>query len=187
MKIIKQCMSGILTPIECIYHLFYNSKILAILNVIIILIVLLLKIPIYHKTLFLGISLSMLLYLWTNTILFAKKMIEIGIRHHLKTKKVILVIFSLIITYSLAYYAIYNYNNPSFSGNLDKTDGKEDDESGYKGSFGRYLDMVYFTITTMFTGNYGDIVPRDRFTRFIVITQFIISAVLISVLLAKSD
>ncbi len=152
-----------------------------------ILTVLLLKLPIYHKTMFLGISLTMLLYLWTNAILFAKKMIDIGIRRHLKTKKVLLLIFSLIITYSLAYYSIYNYNNSSFSGHLDKTDGKDDDESGYKGSFGRYLDMIYFTITTMFTGNYGDIIPRNRFTRFIVITQFIISAILVSVLLVKSD
>ena len=187
MKFINQCISGAIKPIDCIYHLFSNSKILVIINVVIIILVLLLKLPIYHKTLFLGISLSMLLYLWTNTILFAKRMIDIGIRHHLKTKKVLLLLFSLIITYSLAYYSIYNYNNPSFSGHLDKTDGKEDDESGYKGSFGRYLDMIYFTITTMFTGNYGDIVPRDRFTRFIVITQFIISAILVSVLLVKSD
>jgi hypothetical protein len=133
MKIIQQCLSGVLKPIDCVYHLFSNSKILVIINVIIILFVLLLKIPIYHKTLFLGISLTMLLYLWANTILFAKRIIEIGIKHHLKTKKVLLVLFSLIITYSLAYYAIYNYNNTSFSGHLDKTDGKEDDESGYKG------------------------------------------------------
>jgi hypothetical protein len=96
-------------------------------------------------------------------------------------------ICALTLTYSLVYYAIYNNDQTSFSGHLDKTDNKEDLESGYKGSFGRYLDMFYFTITTMFKGNYGDIVPRNRFSRFIVITQFIISAILLSILLIKSN
>lgn len=184
---IYKCLNGLLSPLECVYHLFSNTKLLVYVNTIIILLMLLIDLPRISKIGFLGISLVMLFYLWTNTILLAYHMINIGIKHHLKITKVMLMICALTLTYSLVYYAIYNNDQTSFSGHLDKTDNKEDDTSGYKGSFGRYLDMFYFTITTMFTGNYGDIVPRNRFSRFIVITQFIISAVLLSILLIKSN
>lgn len=187
MKIIYQCMNGIISPMKCIYHLFSNSKLLVYINTIIVILILLIDVPRISKIGFLGISLLMLFYLWINTVLLAYHMINIGIKHHLKISKVMFIICALTLTYSLVYYAIYNNDKTSFSGHLDKTDDKEDEMSGYKGSFGRYLDMLYFTITSMFTGNYGDIVPRNRFTRFIVITQFIISAILLSILLIKSD
>jgi hypothetical protein len=187
MKLIHKCLNGLMTPIDCMYHLFSNSKLLVYANTIIILLLLLFDLPRISKIGFLGVSLLMLFYLWTNTILLAYHMINIGIKHHMKITKVMFIICSLTITYSLVYYAIYNNDNTSFSGHLDKTDNMEDEDSGYKGSFGRYLDMLYFTITSMFTGNYGDIVPRNRFTRLIVITQFIISAILLSILLIKSD
>lgn len=187
MKILHQCLNGLMSPIDCAYHLFSNSKLLVYVNTIIILLILLIDLPRISKIGFLGTSLAMLFYLWANTILLAYHMINIGIKHHLKISKVMFIVIALTLTYSLAYYAIYNYDKTSFSGHLDKTDDMEDEVSGYKGSFGRYLDMSYFTITSMFTGNYGDIVPRNRFTRFIVITQFIISAILLSILLIKSD
>ncbi len=187
MKILHQCLNGLMSPIDCMYHLFSNSKLLVYTNTIIILFILLIDLPRISKIGFLGTSLTMLFYLWTNTILLAYHMINIGIKRHLKITKVMFIICALTITYSLVYYAIYNNDKTSFSGNLDKTDDKEDEMSGYKGSFFRYLDMFYFTITSMFTGNYGDIVPRNRFARFIVITQFIISAVLLSILLIKSN
>jgi hypothetical protein len=176
-----------MSPIDCMYYLFSNSKLLVYTNTIIILLILLINLPRISKIGFLGVSLLMLFYLWTNTVLLAYHSINIGIKRHLKISKVMFIICAFTITYSLVYYAIYNNDKSSFSGHLDKTDNMEDDDSGYKGSFGRYLDMFYFTITSMFTGNYGDIVPRNRFARFIVITQFIISAVLLSILLIKSD
>ncbi len=187
MKIIYQCLNGVMSPMECIYHLFSNTKLLVYVNTLIVLLILLIDLPRISKIGFLGISLLMLFYLWTDTALLMNKVFAVGIKHHLKITKVMLMVCALTITYSLVYYAIYNYDKNSFNGNLDKTDNKEDEMSGYKGSFGRYLDMFYFTITTMFTGNYGDIIPRNRFTRLIVITQFIISAILLSILLIKSD
>jgi hypothetical protein len=187
MKFIYQCLNGLMSPIDCAYNLFFNSKLLVYINTIIVLLLLLIDLPRISKIGFLAASLVMLFYLWTNTVLLAYHMINIGIKHHMKISKVMLILCALTLTYSLVYYAIYNYDQTSFSGHLDKTDNKEDTESGYKGSFGRYLDMFYFTITTMFTGNYGDIVPRNRFSRLIVITQFIISAVLLSILLIKSN
>jgi hypothetical protein len=187
MKFIYQCLNGLMSPIDCAYYLFSNAKLLVYTNIIIILLILLIDLPRISKIGFLGTSLVMLFYLWTNTVLLAYNMINIGIKHHMKLSRVMLILCSLIITYSLVYYAIYNNDQTSFSGHLDKTDEMEDHVSGYKGSLGRYLDMFYFTITTMFTGNYGDIIPRNRFSRFIVITQFIIAAVLLSILLAKSN
>ena len=187
MKMIYKCLNGLMSPIDCLYHLFSSAKLLVYVNIIIVLLILLIDLPRISKIGYLGVSLVMIFYLWTNNLLVAYRMINIGIKHHLKITKVMLMICTLTLTYSLVYYAIYNHDQTSFNGHLDKTDNKEDDMSGYKGSFGRYLDMFYFTITTMFTGNYGDIVPRNRFSRFIVITQFIISAVLLSILLIKSN
>jgi hypothetical protein len=71
MNILYQCLNGLMSPIDCMYYLFSNSKLLVYTNTIIILLILLINLPRISKIGFLGVSLLMLFYLWTNTILLA--------------------------------------------------------------------------------------------------------------------
>jgi hypothetical protein len=185
-----------------IYHFFFSSKLLITLNLQVILFTLLIDLPRKNKKAFIGVASATVLFLWTNTILLAKKVLERGGAFHVKMKRVLLILATFILSYALLYYSLYNYDKDSFYSVLDKKENRKDstdseiekslihideDSMGLSGSFVRYFDMIYFTITTMFTGSFGDIMPKTRIVRLIVISQFIIAVILISILLSKAN
>lgn len=166
----------------------------------------LIDLPRRNKKGFIGVAVAIVLFLWTNTILLAKRVIQRGAAFHVKMKKVLLILATFILSYALLYYSLYNYDKDSFYWMIDKKYEKEheidnkidnkieksiyhddNDTTGLAGSFVKYFDMIYFTITTMFTGSFGDIMPKTRIVRLIVISQFVISVLLISILLSKAD
>ncbi len=185
-----------------IYHFLISTKLLISFNLQIILFVLLIDLPRRNKKVFIGVASFIVLFLWTSTILLAKRVLERGAAFHVKMKKVLLILATFVLSYALLYYSIYNYDKDSFYWSQDnkKEEGENgddriekllrDDNNGYTGltgSFIKYFDMIYFTITTMFTGSFGDIMPKTRIIRLIVISQFVIAVLLISILLSKAD
>jgi hypothetical protein len=200
-----------------IYHFLISTKLLISFNLQIILFVLLIDLPRRNKKAFIGVASFIVLFLWTSTILLAKRVIEKGALFHVKMKKVLLLLATFILSYALLYYSIHNYDKDSFYWLIDgkkvtdennEDDINEDDinenirlnnkvekilhedkngETGLIGSFVKYFDMIYFTITTMFTGSFGDIIPKSRVLRLIVISQFIIAVLFISILLSKAN
>jgi len=202
MKIQKNKDYNLIT--HWIYHFFISTKLLISLNLQIILFVLLIDLPRKNKKGFIWVSVAIVLFLWTNTILLAKRVLQKSAAFHVKMKKVLLILATFILSYALLYYSIYNYDKDSFYWLIDKKDEElekkennnnnikntyqiTEDNTGLVGSFVKYFDMIYFTITTMFTGSFGDIMPKTRIVRLIVISQFIIAVLLISILLSKAD
>ena len=113
-----------------------------------------------------------------------------------------MILATFILSYALLYYSIYNYDKNSFYWLLEKKEEEHNknessiereildsnsDSTSLIGSFTRYFDMIYFTITTMFTGSFGDIMPKTRIIRLIVISQFVIGVILLSILLSKAN
>ena len=183
----EKALKKVLHPLEYLYHFLFNSKILTTIIVQIILFILLIDLPRLNKKAFIAVACVIMFYLWVNIILLIYKILS-GHKIHIHIKNVLLMLLVLTLSYSLMYYALYNYDKNSFSGSLDKIYNKEnDDQTGITGSFIRFFDMIYFTITTMFTGSFGDIIPRTRIARLVVISQFIISVVIISILLVKAN
>ena len=195
-----------------IYHFLISTKLLITFNLQIILFVLLIDLPRRNKKAFIGVASFIVLFLWTSTILLAKRVLEKGAIFHVKMKKVLLLLATFILSYALLYYSIHNYDKDSFYWLIDEKKNNEETnqdnnqdnirlnnkvekilhedkngETGLIGSFVKYFDMVYFTITTMFTGSFGDIIPKSRVLRLIVISQFIIAVLFISILLSKAN
>ncbi len=200
-----------------IYHFLISTKLLISFNLQIILFVLLIDLPRKNKKAFIGVASFIVLFLWTSTILLAKRVIERGALFHVKMKKVLLLLATFILSYALLYYSIHNYDKDSFywlidgkkftNENNEENEENENDnknvilnnkvekilhedkngKSGLIGSFVKYFDMIYFTITTMFTGSFGDIIPKSRVLKLIVISQFIIAVLFISILLLKAN
>jgi hypothetical protein len=183
----EKALKKVLHPLEYLYHFLFNSKILTVIIIQIILFVLLIDLPRISKKAFVVVATIIMFYLWINIILLVSKILS-GSKIHIHIKNILLMLSVLTLAYSLMYYALYNYDKNSFSGSLDKIYNKEnDDQTGITGSFIRFFDMIYFTITTMFTGSFGDIIPRTRIVRLVVISQFIISVIIVSILLVKAN
>ena len=183
----ERAIKKILHPLQYLYHFLFNSKILITIIVQIILFILLIDLPRINKKAFIAVACVIMFYLWINIILLIYKILS-GHKIHIHIKNVLLMLLVITLAYSLMYYALYNYDKNSFTGSLDKIYNKEnDDQTGITGSFIRFFDMIYFTITTMLTGSFGDIIPRTRIVRLVVISQFIISVMIISILLVKAS
>lgn len=183
----EKVLKKTLHPLEYLYHFLFNSKILIALVIQIILFVLLIDLPRISKKAFVIVATTIMFYLWINIILLVSKILS-GSKIHIHIKNILLMLSVLTLAYSLMYYALYNYDKNAFTGSLDKIHGKDnDEETGITGSFIRFFDMIYFTITTMFTGSFGDIIPRTRIVRLVVISQFIISVIIVSILLVKAN
>jgi hypothetical protein len=102
-------------------------------------------------------------------------------------EKLLVLLFTTIIVYSMVYYALYNYDNTSFTGieeNAKNNDGQID--QSYSSIFNKLFEMCYFTMTTIFTVGYGDITPKTKYARTAVMSQYMIGIILIGVMLSKS-
>ena len=120
MKIQKNKDYNLIT--HWIYHFFISTKLLISLNLQIILFVLLIDLPRKNKKGFIWVSVAIVLFLWTNTILLAKRVLQKSAAFHVKMKKVLLILATFILSYALLYYSIYNYDKDSFYWLIDKKD-----------------------------------------------------------------
>ncbi len=147
-----------------------------------VILMLLSKLPYNSKTLFLYGSFLLLICVWINII---NLMAKFDAKMKLNIGNLFMLLFTVIIVYALVYYSIYNNDKNSFSGPINlESDINEKD--GYADIFSNLFDMIYFTMSTIATVGYGDIIPRSKPARFVVMTEFIIGIILLSVLIGKT-
>jgi hypothetical protein len=159
-----------------------SSRILSAITFIIIISSLSLKLDKKNKKGFLIVSCGLLLYLWLNLINVIKRTFDKNFSGYIKLEKILLIFVSTIFIYSLLYYAIYNYDNTSFTITKDYQK-RIDTDSTYK----MYFDMSYFSINILTNIAFDtDIIPNNRIVQFIVVSQIIISLLLILILLARA-
>jgi hypothetical protein len=145
----------------------------------------LIKLPNKYKKEFLILNLSLLCIVFISTLyitylIINNRKINNLIGHHY----ILLLIFCIILSYSSTYYALYNYDDKAFNWEIkDKKDLKDCDN--YTDMVKTLFDMVYFTITTSYFGGLGDITPRTRLARSIVISQFITVIAVLFIIFSK--
>jgi hypothetical protein len=145
---------------------------------------LLIKLPYYNKVYFLWMSILLLLCVWSNVSNIFNKIIR---NVKIDIEKLLVLLFTTIIAYSMVYYALYNYDNASFTG-IEENAKNNDGQIGqsYSSIFNKLFEMCYFTMTTIFAVGYGDITPKTKYARIAVMTQYMIGIILIGVMLSKS-
>lgn len=86
------------------------------------------------------------------------------------------------------YMALQNYDINSFNNiELEETKIKTNSITyNYKKFISEFFDMSYFTIVTLATVGYGDITPKSRIARFIVMTQILLGIFILSILFTKT-
>ena len=139
------------------------------------------NLPKKNKLGFLIGSLILLIASFVSTIYIVYKLLIK--KMYLGELQVLLLVSCIILSYSCAYYALYNYDKEAFTWSpdfLDKRDGNE-----YSDMFKSWFDMMYFTITTSYFGGLGDIVPRTRLARSIVVSQLILVIALFFIIFSK--
>ncbi len=161
--------------------MFFNSKNTFIVTILTIFISLLTNIRKYNPILFVIIAFGLL-----GTVLFHNFFMIIKVLHS-KTRidRVIFSLFSLILTYSFVYMALQNYDKNSFVNVLDNNKSDNDKDESIIEGFKEFLNSMYFTVVTFATVGYGDIVPKSLITKFLVITQILLSLFLFTIYLQK--
>jgi hypothetical protein len=102
---------------------------------------------------------------------------------HLRHEHILLLVSIIILAYSSTYYSLYNYNKEAFTWSHDSLDKRIGNT--YEDMFKSWFDMLYFTITTFYLGGLGDIVPRSRLARSIVVSQLILAISVILIIINK--
>lgn len=133
------------------------------------------KLPKRFPRAFLGSSIILMFIMLYNIIYLTRMVLYKGNSYHISMKVIILYIVTMIIIYSVVYYALYNYDNQSFTSQYDILKKEED----------TFFNMMYFTIGTNFMGGMSDIVPRTRLARMIVITHFIAAISILLIVIHK--
>ncbi len=133
------------------------------------------KLPKQFPKTFLGSSIILMIIILLNILDLTRNVLYKGNSYHISMRTIIIYIITLIIIYSIVYYALYNYNNQSFTCQNNILD-KEDDT---------FFNILYFTISTNFMGGMSDIVPRTRLARMIVITHFIATVSILLIVIHK--
>lgn len=165
--------------------MFINSKNTFILNILTIIISLLLNIKYNNPLIFLIIALGLLGASAFNIFFVIMKVMHNNIR----IEKVLFSIFSLILSYTMIYTALKNYDMNSFYYIMENEEPKQKNVSimdSYKNFITEFFDMSYFTIVTLSTVGYGDIIPKSRTVRFFVMTQILFGILVLSILFTKT-
>lgn len=133
------------------------------------------KLPKRFPRVFLGSSLILMMIVLFNILDLTRKVLYKGNSYNISMMMIVLYIVTLILVYSIVYYGLYNYDNHSFTYQYDILDKEED----------VYFNMVYFSLGTNFMSGNGDIVPRTRLSRMIVITHFLATVSILLIVLHK--
>ena len=162
-----------------------NSKNTFILNILTIIISLLLNIKYNNPLIFLIIALGLLGASAFNIFFMIIKVMH----NSIKIEKVFFSLFSLILSYTMIYVALKNYDINSFYYIMENEEQKLKNVSivdSYKNFIREFFDMSYFTIVTLSTVGYGDIIPKSRTVRFFVMTQILFGILVLSILFTKT-
>jgi hypothetical protein len=133
------------------------------------------KLPKQFPIAFLGSSIILMFIMLYNIIYLTINVIYKGNANHISMNMIIFYMATLILVYSIVYYAIYNYDHKSFTYQNNILNEEED----------TYFNILYFTIGTNFTSAMSDIVPRTRFARTIAITHLIASVNILLIIIHK--
>jgi hypothetical protein len=162
-----------------------NSKNTFILNIFTIIISLLSNIKYNNPLIFLIIALGLV-----GASAFNIFFIIIKVMHNsIKIEKVLFSLFSLILSYTMIYVALKNYDINSFYYIMENKETNIKNDSivdYYKKFISEFFDMSYFTIVTLSTVGYGDIIPKSRITRFFVMTQILLGIFILAILFTKT-
>jgi hypothetical protein len=165
--------------------MFINSKNTFILNILTIIISLLSNIKYNNPLIFLIIALGLLGASAFNIFFMIIKVMH----NSIKIEKVFFSLFSLILSYTMIYVALKNYDMNSFYYIMENEETKLKNDSivdSYKNFISEFFDMSYFTIVTLSTVGYGDIIPKSRTARFFVMTQILFGILVLSILFTKT-
>jgi hypothetical protein len=158
------------------YNLLTSEYIMIAIIISIITLSVIIKLPITNPKAFFYLSICVLVWYLANiaNILYktSYNVYSVKLRH------IIGFICTMFLVYGFTYYALFNLDDKSFTGNL-----RIDRDQPL--SFATYYDMIYFTMSVFSTAGFGDITPLSRVARSIVMTQFIAGFVLVGVLLSR--
>jgi len=132
------------------------------------------KLPKQFPRVFLGSSIILMFIMLYNIIYLSIIVVYKGNANHISMNMIIFYIATLILVYSIVYYALYNYDHQSFTHQHNILEEED-----------TYFNILYFTIGTNFTSAMTDIVPRTRFARTIVISHLIASANILLIVIHK--
>lgn len=134
------------------------------------------KLPKRFPIAFLGSSIILMFIMLYNIIYLTRNVLYKGNANHISINMIIFYISTLILVYSIVYYALYNYDHQSFTHQNNILDHEKEDV---------YFNILYFTIGTNFMGGMSDIVPRTRLARTIVITHFLATVSILLIVIHK--
>lgn len=153
-----------------------SSDIIIIISIIIIAVCLIIDIPKKNKYVYLGISMSLFLYLWINVMTITYRTTEGSYNIQSKVKKILKILFTMILIYAAVYHAIFVMNNDYFL--VQYTTSSM--------SYEHYFDMFYQTAFFTMTTGLSDVIPIHKIPKFVVLTQYTLTIILITYLLAKA-
>jgi len=159
-----------------IIRILASSRVLISVTCVLIAYCVVRKLYINDKAQLLTISKFLIGYLWLNAALvltrsFHKNYSSINIR------KVALILISIVLIYSLYYFATY-INNPNVF-NIEGIDSKETNVLKIYGHF------VYFTMSIL-SNAIGDIAPKTLDMRLMIASQYVMNISIFTVLITKA-
>jgi hypothetical protein len=153
-----------------------SSNIILIFSIIIIAICLIVDVPNKNKFVYLGISFFLFFYLWINVLTLASRTTEGTYNIQSKVKKLLKILFAMMLIYAAVYHAIYTMNNDYFLIQYTKS------TTSYETYFDMFYQSSFFTMTT----GLSDVVPLHKIPKTIVLTQYILTVILLTYLLSKA-
>ena len=153
-----------------------SSDIIIIISIIIIAVCLIVDIPKKNKYVYLGISMFLLIYLWINVITITYRTTEGSYNIQSKVKKILKILFSMMLIYATVYHAIFVMNNDYFL--VQYTTSST--------SYEHYFDMFYQTTFFTMTTGLSDVIPIHKIPKCVVLSQYALTIILLTYLLAKA-
>jgi hypothetical protein len=153
-----------------------SSNIILIFSIIVIAICLIIDVPKKNKYVYLGISFFLFLYLWINIITLASRTTSGEYNVESKVKKLLKILFAMMLIYAAVYHSLYVMNNDFFLIQYTKSTN----------SYEQYFDMFYQTSFFTMTTGLSDVIPLHKIPKTIVLTQYVITIIVITYLLSKA-
>lgn len=157
------------------------SRITCTVIFLVILILLLARLPKKNPRAALVTSLITLVYLWVSVGTVATRCFDPEFST-VSVRKILLLFLPILFLYGMVYTCFVFWDKDAFKGAIGAL---KDPTNSSNGTGGTFADMTYFSAANMTTLSYGDIVPKGRFPRAIVVTQFVLSFILIAILVTK--
>jgi uncharacterized membrane protein len=134
--------------------------------------------PTANPRAFRGISIAAVVYLWGAVLYAANRVL---VHSQVGVWAVVIMFAALLTTYALVYTSLIYEDRKAFQGDLHLLLEAEQERTAW----GTYFDMLFFSVVTTSTVGYGSVVPYSRPARAAVVSQIILSLILVSVLLSN--